>query len=162
MKPKSEVIVRTPPGQETKFGLVMGHLWANTKKMFTNGHMEVEMGQAVAGIKGTTFVCEETKSTSTLKVIEGTVAYTSKKNPKTVMVSAGEMVTAGPTGMQEKKKFDIEAEKKLWPTLTVNAGTADPANQNTPVSRGQQACSCIPMLTGLIALLGAAVGSKLT
>jgi hypothetical protein len=160
MKPETEVIVKTPPGQETKFGLVMGHLWANTKKMFTNGHMEVEMGQAVAGIKGTTFVCEETKSTSTLKVIEGTVAYTSKKNPKTVMVSAGEMVTAGPTGMQEKKTFDVEAEKKLWQPLTAKPGTTGTANQNTDTNGGQKTCSCIPLLPGVIALLGTALGSK--
>lgn len=161
MKPESEVIVKTPPGQETKIGLVAGHLWVNFKKMLTNGHMEVEMGQAVAGIKGTTFVCEETKSTSTLKVIEGTVAYTSKKNPKSVIVSAGEAVTAGPTGMQEKKTFDVETEKKLWPTLTSKPGTTSAANQNTDTNEGQKACSCIPLLTGIITLLATAIGAKL-
>jgi hypothetical protein len=161
MKPETEVIVKTPPAKQTKMGLVAGHMWVNFKKMLTDGTMEVEMGQAVAGIKGTTFVCEETKSTSTLKVIEGTVAYTSKKNPKTVMVSAGEMVTAGPTGMQEKKTFDAEAEKKLWQPITSKPGAAGTTNQNTGTSEGQKACSCIPILTGVIALLGAAVGSKI-
>jgi ferric-dicitrate binding protein FerR (iron transport regulator) len=161
VKPGSEVIVKTPPGQETKFGLVMGHMRANTKKMFTNGHMEVEMGQAVAGIKGTTFVCEETKSTSTLKVIEGTVSYTSKKNPKTVMVGTGEMATAGPTGMQEKRTFDVEAEKRLWKPLATKPETTGTASQDTNTSWGKKACSCMPLLTGIISLIATAIGGKI-
>lgn len=78
MKPDTEVIIKSPPKQETKIGLVTGHLWINFKKMVTNGTMEVEMGQAVAGIKGTTLVLEQDNGVSTLKVIEGTVVLLQK------------------------------------------------------------------------------------
>jgi hypothetical protein len=41
------------------------------------------------------------------------------------------------------------------------AGTTSSTVKNTPVSGEQKAYSCIPLLTGFIALLGAAIGSKL-
>lgn len=117
MKPETEVIVRTPPDQETKLGLVSGHLWINFKKMLTNGTMEVEMGQAVCGIKGTTFVLEEGNGVSTLKVIEGVVAFTAKETGKTVDIKAGETVSANFDGLTEVKKFDVQKENENWKTL---------------------------------------------
>lgn len=69
------------------------------------------MSQAVAGIKGTTFVCEETGSSSILKVIDGTVTFTSKTNGEETLVHAGEMVTATAEGLQEPVEFDIASEE---------------------------------------------------
>jgi hypothetical protein len=117
MKPETEVIVKTPPAQETKLGLVSGHLWINFKKMLTNGTMEVEMGQAVAGIKGTTLVLGEENGVSSLKVIEGVVAFTSKETGKTVDVKAGETVSADFNGLTEVKPFDVKKESANWKTL---------------------------------------------
>lgn len=75
--------------------------------------MEIEMGQAVAGIRGTTFVLEEDPKarTSTLKVIEGTVNFTSKADGKSVLVNAGEMSTATLKGAGPVGKFDVESER---------------------------------------------------
>lgn len=117
MKPDTEVIVKSPPEQQTKIGLVAGHLWINTKKMFTNGTMEVEMGQAVAGIKGTTLVLDEVEGVSTLKVIEGVVSFTSKATGKSTDVNAGEQISANFEGTTPVEKFDVAKETANWKTL---------------------------------------------
>jgi ferric-dicitrate binding protein FerR (iron transport regulator) len=100
-------------------GLVAGHLWINFKKMVTNGTMEVEMGQAVAGIKGTTLVLEQANGVSTLKVIEGTVAFTSKATGQTIDVNAGQTVSANFTGLTPVTNFDVTQESATWKTLAV-------------------------------------------
>ncbi len=117
MKPDTEVIIKSPPEQETKMGLVAGHLWINFKKMVTNGTMEVEMGQAVAGIKGTTLVLEQDDGISTLKVIEGTVVFTSKATGNSIEVNAGEQVSSNSDGLTPVQKFDIASESAAWKTL---------------------------------------------
>jgi hypothetical protein len=51
-----------PDRTDSKLKLVAGNGLYQFQKMITNGTKEVEMSQCVAGIKGTTFVCEETGS----------------------------------------------------------------------------------------------------
>ena len=111
LKPESEIVVTSPPDKDSKLKLVLGNIWVNVKKMMKNGCMEIDMSQAVAGIKGTTFVCEETGSSSILKVIDGTVTFTSKTNGEETLVHAGEMVTATEEGLQEPVEFDIASEE---------------------------------------------------
>jgi len=72
------------------------------------------MNQGVAGIKGTTFVCEEKNGKSVLKVIDGTVDFKSKVTGETVKVGGGEMVEADVNGLSEVAKFDIVEESESW------------------------------------------------
>jgi hypothetical protein len=124
LKSESEIIITKPPGKISATQLVLGNIWVNVKKMMVDGTMEIDMGQAVAGIKGTTLVCEETGSSSVLKVIDGTVSFMSKKTGAVVQVPAGQMVTATANGLGPITSFDITAE-------AIKYG-ADPAqfNQN--------------------------------
>ena len=116
MKADTEIILSTPPEKESKLDLVIGNIWVNVKKMAKNGTMEVTMNHAVSGIKGTTFVCESTGTTSTLKVIEGSVEF--KDNiGKTVTVNSGEKVSATSNGMGAKETFDIALEEQQWEGL---------------------------------------------
>jgi len=94
----------------------MGKLWTNVKKMFTDGTMEVQMSQAVAGIKGTVIVSEETGSTSTLKVLEGKAYFRSKSTGEERFVNAGESVTATMSGLSSTRSFDIDEENANWQT----------------------------------------------
>ncbi|MCX6701562.1 MAG: FecR family protein, partial [Methanomicrobiales archaeon] len=110
LKSESEIVVTQPPSKDSKIGLVAGNIWVNVKKMMVGGTMEVDMSQAVAGIKGTTLVCEETGSSSVLKVIDGTVSFMSKKTGAVVLVPAGQMVTATANGLGPITPFDINAE----------------------------------------------------
>ena len=114
IKPESEIIVTVPSGQDSKIDLLLGNIYTNFQEVITHGTMEVEMNQAVAGIKGTTFVCEETGSKSTLKVLEGTVTLTSKVTGKAISVRAGEMAVADAAGTLNKSTFQIAQEAKKW------------------------------------------------
>gem|GEM_PF-4638767 len=112
VKPETNIIVSAPPEKDSKLKLVAGKIWANVKKMAKDGTMEIEMNQGVAGIKGTTFVCEEKDGKSVLKVIEGIVDFKSKTNGNTVKVNTGEMVEAATNGLSEIAKFDIAEESE--------------------------------------------------
>jgi hypothetical protein len=114
MKPETEIIVDTPPQMDSKMSLVMGKLWTNVKKMFKDGTMEVQMSQAVAGIKGTVIVCEETGSASTLKVLEGKAYFRSKSTGEERFVNAGESVTATMSGLSSTRSIDIDEENTNW------------------------------------------------
>ncbi len=114
MKEDSEVIAPGPVQKDSKIDLVLGNIYINAKKMILDGTMEVEMSQAVAGIKGTTFVLNETGSASTLMVLEGIVQFTSKKSGTVVAVSAGEMAVADATGTITKSNLNINTEAKKW------------------------------------------------
>lgn len=114
IKPESEIIITVPSGQDSKIDLLLGNIYTNVQKIITHGTMEVEMSQACAGIKGTTFVCEETGSKSTLKVLEGKVNLTSKITGRAVTVGAGEMAVSDTTGSLTKSAFNIAQEAKKW------------------------------------------------
>ncbi len=114
MKPESEIEIADVTEDASKIKLVLGKLWANIKKMTKDGKMEIATTQAVAGIKGTTLVLETDGKQTTLKVIEGTVAFTSLQNGAAVDVNTGETVSAGTAGLSEKTKYDTEAESASW------------------------------------------------
>lgn len=111
--PDTEIVLATPPEKESKLQLVAGNLWANIKKMAKDGTMEITMNQAVSGIKGTTFVCEDNGVTSTLKVIDGTVEFTDTIGNQ-VTVKKGEKVSAAQGGMSAVEEFDIKQETERW------------------------------------------------
>lgn len=114
LEPESEIVISSPAAADSQIKLLWGNLWVNLKKMAKDGSMEIEMSQAVAGIKGTTLVLEETGDQSTLKVIEGRVEYTSRANGDVQYVEAGEMVVATASGLSEKTTFDPKAEEAKW------------------------------------------------
>lgn len=114
MKPESEIILSSPSVKDSQFKLLVGTLWVNVKKMMKDGSMDIEMSQAVSGIKGTTLVLEDNGETSTLKVIEGTVEFTYRETGESVMVSAGEMIRADQVGLSEIQAFDVKQEQANW------------------------------------------------
>ena len=148
LKPESEIVVTLPPARDSKLKLLFGNIWVNVKKMATNGTLEVDMSQGVAGIKGTTFVLSETGTTSTLKVIEGTVSFTAKATGQTVEVSTGQTVQADATGLSPVTSFDVNAESADWAKL--GAGTATGADSGLPVA-------LLAGLAGLVVLLLAGI-----
>ncbi|MFA6250808.1 MAG: FecR family protein [Candidatus Shapirobacteria bacterium] len=125
MKPESEIVLDTPPEKDSKLKLLAGNIWANVKKMVKDGTMEVHMGQAVAGIKGTTFVLEEGENSSTLKVIEGVVSFKSKVTNDEKTVNAGEMLVATNIGLGEVNKFNVAEETSRWEKEEVGPEATD-------------------------------------
>lgn len=123
--PDSELVVGKTPDQPGQLEMLYGNLKANVKKMMKDGSMEVEMSQAVAGIKGTVFSLEDAKDKSTIKVIEGSVEFKSKATGQTEMVNAGETLSADASGLRQKTTFDQAAEEKQWQELADNFKKAD-------------------------------------
>jgi hypothetical protein len=136
LKPESEVVIDSPSLPESKLKLVAGNIWVNVKKIVTDGSFEIEMNQAVCGIKGTTFTGEVRKDgTSTLKVIEGTVSFTAKADGKTVMVDGGSMVSADQKGMGTPEKFDTVKETAVWDTVKAGASSPSTATGTAPTQK---------------------------
>lgn len=112
--PPVEIILPRKNKGDNVLKLMAGQLWSNVKKMVKDGSMDIEMGQAVAGIKGTIFVLKETSTESRISVLEGEVEFRSKVNNDVVVVFAGEKIAASSFGLQAKEKFDHLAEIKKW------------------------------------------------
>lgn len=114
MKEDTTIVLDIANEKTSKLGLLGGNVWVNLKNLIKDGSMEVEMAQAVAGIKGTTLICEEHDGVSIVKVFEGTVEVTAKATGKSVMVSGGEMLSTDNTGKGTLTMFDMEAELAGW------------------------------------------------
>jgi hypothetical protein len=121
MKPESEIIIDERTERDSKLALVAGKIWTNVKKMVRDGTMEVQMSQAVAGIKGTIIVCEETGFSSILNVLEGQAYIRSRFTGEERLVNAGEMVIATQDGLSPPQSFDIESEKASWKSAVEQA-----------------------------------------
>ena len=145
-KPETEIILTTPTPGKSQFQLLYGDLMTNAYKMLKDGSMDIEMSQAVAGIKGTILVLADDGATSTLKVIEGTVQFTSRVTGETQLVNAGEQMAADANGLGENQAFDAAAERLNWTSLQAEA---EPALQETtaPAEKAE-----LPVM--LIAIIG--------
>jgi hypothetical protein len=119
MKPETELVVNEARKEKSNFQLIFGGVWANVKKMVKGEDFGFKGSQAVAGIKGTTFIMEDTGETTTLKVIEGEVELTDKADGQTQTVRTGEALAVDLRGFGEKTTFDAVAEEKNFnPTVT--------------------------------------------
>ncbi len=114
MKEDTTIVLDIANEKVSKLGLLGGIVWTNFKNLVEDGSLEIEMSQAVAGIKGTTFICEEIDGVSTVKVFEGTVEVTAKATGKSIMVNSGEMLSTDSTGKGTLTMFDMEAELAGW------------------------------------------------
>ncbi len=154
MKPETEIILDVAPQRDAKVKLVSGNIWENVKKMIREGQMEVEMSQGVMGIKGTTVVCEETGSSSTLKVLEGTAFFQSKATGEEIQVSAGEKATATENGLSQPQSFDVDAENASWEKIAsksqspyADTGTSKVIFNNWNTGGVDNSPSCAPSFT---------------
>lgn len=148
--PDTEIVLVATDPQKSEIQLLWGNLKANVKKMMKDGSMEVEMSQAVAGIKGTQFILSDTKTESSIKVTEGTVKFTSKSTGKSVDVSEGESVTATSAGLSEKTSFDPSMEEKKWQE---DEDSLEKTNTNIPGNK-----SIIYIVGGIIAVIALVTG----
>jgi hypothetical protein len=134
MKPETTIVLAKKSGPESKMKFVAGKMWVNIKKMVKDGSMEVDMSQAVAGIKGTTFVLSSGSGESVLQVIEGTVSLTGKADKKTILVSAGQQSTATPQGTRDPASFDTASVTADWEAVKVKTLAGSPAEAPTQKS----------------------------
>ena len=134
MKPETEIVLSSPPARESKLKLVLGNIWINVKKMAQDGSMEIEMNQAVAGIKGTTLVCSSDGKTSTTQVIEGTVEVKGTADGKTTTLTSGQEVAATGSGLGAPGAFDTAAVQADWNSVKGKAEAGTPSSKQTQES----------------------------
>ena len=153
LKAESEIVLKVPENKDSKLKLVAGNIWMNIKKMAQNGGMNIDMDQAVAGIKGTTLICETSGSKSYVKVIEGTVEVTSKVTGKMVQVTGGQGITATDAGMLDQPyAIDIAKEQADWDAVKATAlsGTTAPTPATTKKSGLESLL--VPAALGVVAV----------
>ncbi|MBF0407341.1 MAG: FecR domain-containing protein [Candidatus Riflebacteria bacterium] len=116
LKAESEIIIATPPDQDSKVDLVKGKIWVNVKKMAAGGTMEVKMSQAVAGIKGTNITCETNKSRTEdrLTVLRGIASIIINETRETMTIKEGESVVVKTGGKTEKQEIDLQKANDEW------------------------------------------------
>jgi len=94
------------------------------KQMEESKKFEFETDRAICGIKGTNFILEATDTQTLLKVIEGTVEFTSKKDGQVATVEAGQMMSAIDSGLGQKFSFDAKAKWGPMPPPDINTDSA--------------------------------------
>lgn len=126
MKPESEIILNTESERENKIQLLAGKVWVNVKKMVKDGSLDVEMGQAVAGIKGTNITCSsnEDGSENRIKVLRGMARVMIRESKEQVDVGAGEELIVKKGAKPEKVELDVEEEQKYWEEQVTKMGRA--------------------------------------
>lgn len=78
----------------------------------------VETNMAVTSIKGTNFVLEEMDTSTTVRVLEGSVEFKHKATGKSTIVDAGSSVKATANGLSQKTTFNLDQEKAKWTDLS--------------------------------------------
>ena len=116
MKPSSEIILSSPTKKESKIKLAAGNIWVNVKKMVQDGTMEIEMSQAVAGIKGTNITCQTNPegTEDRVAVLRGIAEVLIRETQERVSVREGEELVVKAGGKSEKNTIDVEKEKDKW------------------------------------------------
>lgn len=136
VKPESEIILTVPSGQDSKITLVAGNIWVNVKKMVTNGTMEVEMSQAVAGIKGTNITCSTSRDEDRIQVLRGIAEVLIRETQERMTVAEGEELVIKAGGKAEKVEIDVSAEQKKWEEQTSRMGESIQMNEVPDVLKG--------------------------
>ena len=157
MRPETEVVINEATKEKNNFQLLFGGIWANIKKMAKGEEFGFKGSQAVAGIKGTTFVMEDTGKITTLKVIEGEVELKDKVGNKTETVRTGEVLSADTKGLGEKNTFDIISEEKKWNTPAPTHEKNTPS-ETTPSK--QENIWFMPILIVIVITVGASIVVK--
>ena len=107
LKPESEIVLSSASSKDSTLKLLAGNLWANITKMAKDGSMEVEMSQAVASIKGTTFIVSDDLISSTLQVIEGTVTFTVTGGAQAIVTTGQQVTATADQGLGAVTPFDV-------------------------------------------------------
>lgn len=135
MKPSSEVILSSPTQKESKIKLAAGSIWVNVKKMVTDGTMEIEMSQAVAGIKGTNITCSSNPGEDRIQVLRGLAEILIKETRERISLKEGEELIVKAGGKTEKKEIDIQAEQGKWKEELSKLGESIQLNEIPDVLR---------------------------
>lgn len=131
MKPESEIILNTESEKESTIKLLTGKVWVNVKKMIQDGSMNVEMSQAVAGIKGTNITCSSSEdgNENRVQVLRGVARVIINETKEQVELAEGEELVIKKGVKPEKVQIDVEQQQKTWEEQTSKMGQSIQMNE---------------------------------
>ena len=114
-KAKSEIVMQPRKGNTLGIKLMSGTIMANVIKHSDDEMVVIDMSLAELKIIGATISLVLSDDAAKLKVIEGSVLFTSKANQKSVTVEAGQVAVASEQGISSPGRADLIAiEKTEW------------------------------------------------
>ncbi len=129
MKEDTTIVLDIANDQQSKIGLLAGNVWVNLKKMAAGGTLEVELGQAVAGLKGTNITCSTSRDEDRIQVLRGIAEVLIKETQERISVKEGEELVVKTGGKTEKLEIDVTAEQKKWEEATSRMGESIQMNE---------------------------------
>ena len=122
MKPGTTIQI-LPPAPELRVAVLSGKAWVRFDYVVQNQRNGIALPQAtVLALGAGSYGFEATRSTSVVKVLDGSVAVAPKNGAPPVTVAAGQALTAGPGGLQPVIAFDAGLERAEWQPLLGQAG----------------------------------------
>lgn len=110
-KEGTEIVLQSKPGKSCQFKLLAGKVMGEVKSPPPGFTLEIDTGNEVATNTGAAFIFETKTEGSALKVIEGTVSFTSKLSNKVVQVSNGQMAWTDELGLSDPRQVDLVLDK---------------------------------------------------
>lgn len=136
MKEDSIIVLDVGNEKNSKINLIAGNIWVNVKKMVADGSMDVEMSQAVAGIKGTNITCSTNRDEDRIQVLRGQAEVLIRESREKIMVNEGEELVVKAGGKTEKVEIDITQEQKKWDEATSKMGESIQLNEVPEILKG--------------------------
>ena len=110
-KDMTDFILNSKPGRFYQLTLSGGTLMADVYNPLSETTMEIMMSHAVVKTRKAKFIVESSDAASTIKVIEGSVSFTSKANSKVVQVVDGQFARADGLGAGAPQRIDLVIDR---------------------------------------------------
>ncbi len=136
MKEDTTIVLDIANEKKSKIGLIAGNVWVNLKKMATDGSLEIEMSQAVAGLKGTNITCSTSRDEDRIQVLRGIAEVLIRETREKITVAEGEELVVKAGGKTQKVEIDVTAEQKKWEEQTSRMGESIQMNEVPDVLKG--------------------------
>jgi hypothetical protein len=122
MKPDTTIQI-LPPAPDLRLALLSGKAWVRFDYAVQDQRNGITLPQATVSALGAgSYGFEVTRSTSVVKVLEGSVAVAPPGGAPRANVAVGQTLTAGPDGLQPATLFDVDLERADWQPLLGQAG----------------------------------------
>jgi hypothetical protein len=137
IKEESHIVLDTESEAEDKIQLLAGKIWVNVKKMVKDGSMNIEMSQAVAGIKGTNITCSsnEDGSENRVQVLRGFARVMINQSKEEIELKAGEELVIKAGAKPEKQEINIEEVEEEWQEEVAKMGASIPMDEIPEIIR---------------------------
>ncbi len=122
MKPGTTIQI-LPSAQALRLAVLSGEAWVRFDYAVQNERNGIALPQATVSALGAgSYSLEATRSTSVVKVLDGSVAVAPAGEAARANVAAGQALTAGPDGLRPAVALDVDLERTEWESLLGQAG----------------------------------------